>query len=64
MRPSSRTGPSTTSTGKGRRDSYNGVAICDDDVILGQEALKLVITGADGSIEEAEHAAGVKRAGG
>ena len=52
------------STGKGRGDSHNGVAICDDDVILGQERLKLVITGADGSVEEAEDAAGVKRAGG
>lgn len=52
------------STGKGRRDSYNGVAICDDDVILGQEALKLVITGADGSVEEAEDAAGIERPGG
>lgn len=52
------------STGKGRRDSYNGVAICDDDVILGQERLKLVITGADGSVEEAEDAAGIERPGG
>ena len=52
------------STGKGRRESYDGVAICDDDVVLGQERLKLVITGADGLIEEAEDAAGVKRAGG
>ena len=64
MRPSSRTAPSTMSTGKGRGESYNGVAICDDDVRLGQERLKLVITGADGSVEEAEDAAGVKRAGG
>ena len=62
MQLSSRTAPSTTSTGKGRGDSYNGVAICDYDVILGQERLKLVITGADGSVEKAEDAAGVKRA--
>ena len=52
------------STEKGRGDSYNGVAICDDDVILGQERLKLVITGADGSVEEAEDAAGIERPGG
>ena len=64
MRPSSHTGPSTTSTGKGRRIGYDGVAICDDDVVLGQERLKLVITGADGSVEEAEDAAGIERAGG